>query len=344
MRIALRTALASAAVAGVALTPVLTAGAAHAADAPAAASAAEPKSSEIPLVNALVAYITETEPKVFTARIVKDGETLGTLRAGSAPGAPAVDRKVFAGVEVTLKADGEIGAVVVDEEKPQGELVKRYEYAHGYEAVVYKQGDGAFSALIRKDGSVIDTLTVDKAKGKTYDSGNYEGMSVELFSDGNLVSTGVPGGLDDDSNQENPLGKFAKQDLGHGYKGLVTLKEGGKLTARILKGDKEVGRLHVNQTGKTRDEKVFGGEIRVTLHWNGELRAVWLGGDAQKPGKTTQTGTAQTTVVPKGGVAAGAELADGGDSTVLIASAAGATAAAAVLGFVVVRRRAGAGA
>ncbi|MGW4852333.1 hypothetical protein ACWEPZ_14025 [Streptomyces sp. NPDC004288] len=49
----------------------------------------------------------------------------------------------------------------------------------------------------------------------------------------------------------------------------------------------------------------------------------------------------QTSVVPKGGVAAGAEFAAEGDSTALIAAGAGAASlAAAGLGFVVLRRRA----
>ncbi|MFE5943690.1 hypothetical protein [Streptomyces sp. NPDC056480] len=59
---------------------------------------------------------------------------------------------------------------------------------------------------------------------------------------------------------------------------------------------------------------------------------------AGNTGTTTNTG--QTSVVPKGGVAAGAELGAGSDGTALIAAGAGAASlAAAGLGFVVLRRR-----
>ncbi|CAM5404064.1 hypothetical protein STANM337S_02105 [Streptomyces tanashiensis] len=58
---------------------------------------------------------------------------------------------------------------------------------------------------------------------------------------------------------------------------------------------------------------------------------------------TTVNNGGQTSVVPKGGVAAGAEIAAEGDSTALIAAGAGAASlAAAGLGFVVLRRRAAA--
>ncbi|WP_369146128.1 hypothetical protein [Streptomyces sp. R44] len=64
------------------------------------------------------------------------------------------------------------------------------------------------------------------------------------------------------------------------------------------------------------------------------------GTPAGNNGTTTDTG--QTSVIPQGGVAAGAELGTQGDSTALIAAGAGAASlAAAGLGFVVLRRRAG---
>ncbi|MFD7961009.1 hypothetical protein ACFV5J_09390 [Streptomyces zaomyceticus] len=54
---------------------------------------------------------------------------------------------------------------------------------------------------------------------------------------------------------------------------------------------------------------------------------------------TTTNNTGQTSVVPKGGVAAGAEPGAGDDDTTLLAAGAGASFAAAGLGFVVLRRR-----
>ncbi|MEX0168698.1 hypothetical protein [Streptomyces sp. LMG1-1-1.1] len=56
----------------------------------------------------------------------------------------------------------------------------------------------------------------------------------------------------------------------------------------------------------------------------------------------TADNAGQTSVIPRGGVAAGAELGTAGDSTALVAAGAGAASlAAAGLGFVVLRRRAG---
>ncbi|WP_086831820.1 hypothetical protein [Streptomyces sp. NRRL B-24572] len=66
------------------------------------------------------------------------------------------------------------------------------------------------------------------------------------------------------------------------------------------------------------------------------------GTGAGTTGTGTTTHTGQTSVIPQGGVAAGAEFAAEGDSTALIAVGAGAASlAAAGLGFVVLRRRAG---
>ncbi|MDX2559747.1 hypothetical protein PV371_08810 [Streptomyces sp. TX20-6-3] len=60
-------------------------------------------------------------------------------------------------------------------------------------------------------------------------------------------------------------------------------------------------------------------------------------GNGTGTGVTTNTG--QTSVIPKGAVAAGAELGTEGDGTALLAAGAGASLAAAGLGFVVLRRR-----
>jgi hypothetical protein len=58
-------------------------------------------------------------------------------------------------------------------------------------------------------------------------------------------------------------------------------------------------------------------------------------------GNGVKTNTVQTSVIPRGGVAAGAEFGTAGDSSpVLVAAGAGASLAAAGLGFVVLRRRA----
>ncbi|MFJ2936314.1 hypothetical protein ACIO8G_26595 [Streptomyces sp. NPDC087219] len=70
---------------------------------------------------------------------------------------------------------------------------------------------------------------------------------------------------------------------------------------------------------------------------NGTTDAGTNTGSGNGTGVTTNTG--QTSVIPKGAVAAGAELGTEGDGTALLAAGAGASLAAAGLGFVVLRRR-----
>ncbi|MFE2335936.1 hypothetical protein [Streptomyces coelicoflavus] len=61
--------------------------------------------------------------------------------------------------------------------------------------------------------------------------------------------------------------------------------------------------------------------------------------ESGRSGTSEQGGTVQTSVVPKGGVAAGYEASDGGDSSLVAIGGAAAAAGAAGLGFVVLRRR-----
>ncbi|MFE2436779.1 hypothetical protein [Streptomyces sp. NPDC059409] len=62
-------------------------------------------------------------------------------------------------------------------------------------------------------------------------------------------------------------------------------------------------------------------------------------GRSAQSGASGQGGTVQTSVVPKGGVAAGYEAADGGDSSLVAIGSAAAAAGAAGLAFVALRRR-----
>ncbi|MFJ8295928.1 hypothetical protein ACIQ9R_08660 [Streptomyces sp. NPDC094447] len=78
---------------------------------------------------------------------------------------------------------------------------------------------------------------------------------------------------------------------------------------------------------------------------NGSTGSTGTTGSAGTTGTTGSTGTGittntgQTSVIPRGAVAAGAELGTGNDGTALLAAGAGASLAAAGLGFVVLRRR-----
>ncbi|MFE8939263.1 hypothetical protein ACFYNX_17410 [Streptomyces sp. NPDC007872] len=107
-----------------------------------------------------------------------------------------------------------------------------------------------------------------------------------------------------------------------------------------------VGRI-VNPNSATPSlyTKVEGGGVKGATHAFPKLPKDCKPETAPAPSATTGTGVVQqggqTSVVPKGGVAAGAEVAEANDAA-LYASAAGAAAVVAGLGLVTLRRRAAA--
>ncbi|MEV7673197.1 hypothetical protein [Streptomyces sp. NPDC088752] len=107
-----------------------------------------------------------------------------------------------------------------------------------------------------------------------------------------------------------------------------------------------VGRI-VNSNSATPSlyTKVEGGGVKGATHAFPKLPKDCKPETAPAPSATTGTGVVQqggqTSVVPKGGVAAGAEVAEANDAA-LYASAAGAAAVVAGLGLVTLRRRAAA--
>ncbi|MFE7806759.1 LPXTG cell wall anchor domain-containing protein [Streptomyces sp. NPDC057430] len=372
MRTALRTAVATALLAGVAVTPALTAGTAFAADAKpkqatGPASEVKPDIDIKPAIDDAGTLVrTETLTDGTLARIYKinelhhraelftGGYKIGVFDANTRPAAGNNNGAFF-----VLYPDGT-------------SLDWTGNALPGAEPGTYELADGTLLELGRaKDGRYgLQLIENGKGRGFTYLNGDREVWTygkavVVLESDGGFAAY-IPGSkvqaapkpVENETPAPEPtptseeesewLGEFSGwQVLGHGYKGIAHRK-GGDITAKIFKGEKEVGRMSVDQTEKTVDKQVFGSEIEVTLSWNGELRADWLAdrpqGKTPQTTKTTETAatttTTQTTVVPRGGVAAGAEPNTGTDHTALLAAGAGAASlAAAGLGFVAFRRR-----
>ncbi|MFD0145979.1 MULTISPECIES: hypothetical protein [unclassified Streptomyces] len=364
MRTALRTAVVTALLAGVAVTPALTAGTAFAADAK-PATGAEPTVGAKPaidddgtlvrtetLTDGTIAKIYRFNANHHRAELFVDGYKVGAFETANRPVAGNNNGAFF-----VLYADGR--TLDWTGNHLSGADLGTYELADGTRLELGRAKDGRYGLQLIENG---------KGRGFTYLYADrsvwmYGKAVVVLESDGGFAAY-IPGSkvqaapkpVKNDTPAPEPtptpteeesewLGDFSGwQVLGHGYKGIAHRK-GGDITAKIFKGDKEVGRMSVDQKGKTVDKKVFGDEIEVTLSWNGELRANWLA-DRQQGGtpqttKPSQTGTTtQTTVVPQGGVAAGAETETGTDHTALLAAGAGAASlAAAGLGFVAFRRR-----
>ncbi|MFI0922907.1 hypothetical protein ACH4TP_03050 [Streptomyces sp. NPDC021012] len=417
MRTALRTAVATALVAGVALaTPALAAGAAFAADGPVAvkpadavktADAAKPVSTPKPAESAKP---VETAKPVGTDKPVEADPAKGTLvRTETLIGGTIA--KIYKVKEQNYRAElfhqgnpvGVLEAVtrsVAGNDNgeffvlnPDGTTYNwNRNYVPGATPGVYRLADGTLLELARKDGRYgLQLIENGKGRGFTYLSGSrqvwtYGKAVVVLEQDGGFAAY-IPGS----SKQAAPelvqgaghtpapgpvvtLGKCTVQQDVPSVFALLTVT----LTNDLEKGPKAVlkdeagkalvtvDRAHpadlgqgltikgANTTTPQLGQRTQGGDTPFTWTAFPKLPkgcekdatatpapSATTPAPAGNTGTTTNTG--QTSVIPKGGVAAGAEFAAEGDSTALIAAGAGAASlAAAGLGFVVLRRRAAA--
>ncbi|MFE6064948.1 hypothetical protein [Streptomyces sp. NPDC056525] len=198
MRTALRTAIATALVAGVAITaPALAAGAAFAAGttpAPKATAAAAPAvtAEDAPAVTAedAPAATAEDAPvrtvqlagglsaKVhakgdqhpyYTATVVRDGHVLGELKAGG--GYAQQDTEVFAGHSVTLNSEGEVTATAVD--TPKGTLVRTETLLTGTVAKIYKVNQLDYRAELFRQGSPVGVVEANSRSAAGQDNGEF---------------------------------------------------------------------------------------------------------------------------------------------------------------------------
>ncbi|WP_329282308.1 hypothetical protein [Streptomyces sp. NBC_00691] len=178
MRTALRTAIATALAAGVAITaPALTAGAAFAADAtpaPKATAAAAPADAPlrtVQLAGGLTAevYAKGDQHPYYTATVTKGGRTLGELKAGAGYGGK--DTGVFAGYTVTLDAEGKVTATAVD--APKGTLVRTETLMTGTIAKIYKVKDQNYRAELFREGHPVGVLEAITRSAAGQDNGEF---------------------------------------------------------------------------------------------------------------------------------------------------------------------------
>ncbi|MET9539254.1 hypothetical protein ABZY16_17370 [Streptomyces sp. NPDC006553] len=178
MRTALRTAIATALVAGVAITaPALTAGAAFAAaTTPAPKATAAAAAEDVPvrtaqLVGGLSAevYAEGDQHPYYTATVVKGGRTLGELKAGAGYGGK--DAEVFAGHSVTLNSEGVVTATAVD--TPKGTLVRTETLLTGTVAKIYKVNQLDYRAELFRQGSPVGVVEANSRSAAGQDNGEF---------------------------------------------------------------------------------------------------------------------------------------------------------------------------
>ncbi|MCF4138168.1 hypothetical protein L1856_17755 [Streptomyces sp. Tue 6430] len=293
----------------------------------------------------LTARVFKMNPGLFDATVHgKGGDTvLGTLRAGTSPGAAASDTKVFGGVRVTLHSDGKVTSESADGSK--GTLLRTEKLSDGSLLKVYRLASGHHRAENLVDGRAVCVLDASDHSAACRRGSLY----LVLTPDGQTYHwTGNTTGGARLGTYELPNGKLVELVRENGVHGLKAYRGGLSIgTIRAENNRSAVGQddgtvLVLNSDGSFSNHLLGGGK---------QGPAVFVGaGDGAEGGTEPQTGataaatarttTAQTTVVPKGGVAAGAEASADSADTVLVASAAGAAAiAAAGIAFTVVARR-----
>ncbi|MFF7437735.1 hypothetical protein [Streptomyces sp. NPDC008122] len=405
MRTALRTAIATALVAGVAITaPALAAGAAFAADGPVATATAQAKPTagteaadsadakdesaqedgvfvrnQI-LPNGATARIVKLGDTHYRAEILKQGQRVGTLEADGHPVAGNDDGTFLVLFETGLTstwqgnylpgarpgvyelADGtrveltlKLGSYDLRTVEKNGEgrvlvhLKGTRQVAVLGKAVLVVEPDGGFAAYINGGMRQAAPKLVEKpapapapapTPGPVVTLGEctvqqvipsvFAQLTVTLTND---LEKGPKAVLNDEAGKPIVvLDRDHAADLGQGLtiKGANTTTP--KLGQRTQGGD--------TPYAWTAFPKLPKGCEKDTATPT-PAPSTTTPAPAGNTGTTTDNG--QTSVIPKGGVAAGAELSAEGDSTALIAAGAGAASlAAAGLGFVVLRRRSGA--
>ncbi|MER5207206.1 hypothetical protein [Streptomyces sp. NPDC002825] len=401
MRTALRTAIATALVAGVALTTPALAGAAYAADGPVAvkpadtaqqADAAKPadakpveadKPAEADpakgtlvrtetLINGTIAKIYKAADGHHRAELFFQGNPVGVLDAATGPVAGNDNGEFF-----VLFQDGRT-------------LNWDRNYLPGAEPGTYKLADGTVLELAEKDGRYgLQLVENGQGRGFTYLSGLrqvlvYGKAVVVLEHDGGFAAyiqgsskQAAPELVETPAPKPTPgpvvtLGKCTVQqdipsvfalltvtltnDLEKGPKAVLKDEDGKPIVTLDRDHAADLGQgltiKDANTTTPKLGQRTQGGD--TPYQWTAFPKlpkgcekdatttpspSATTPAPAGSNGSTTNTG--QTSVVPQGGVAAGAELGTEGDSTALIAAGAGAASlAAAGLGFVVLRRRA----
>lgn len=367
-RLALRAAVATAALAGAVLAPAATAFADTTPKAdPAASTTAEGilvRTDQLKGGLTAKVYRHGDTDTYYTAVVLKGDRQLGTLTAGA--GQAAEDSRVFEGILVTLTGTGAVTSVSdhgsdgQGPETPAGVLVHKDTLKGGLSAEVYRHGekdDVYYSATVLSGKKVVGSLAAGHGF-KNEETKVFGDISVTLFSDGRITSVNDHGS--DGQGPETPLECVAtvQKDIGAGLEALLTISPSGPSVVLRDFGDGKVFAQLDRKNPKLPASAGIIAEILAPNSHTPQLRTLVEGGghpatvtDFPKLpkgcsftyGTTQDSGSnendTQTTVVPKGGVAAGAEFEQGDDHVLVTAGGAAAALSAAGIGFVALRRR-----
>ncbi|MFF3602514.1 hypothetical protein [Streptomyces sp. NPDC002463] len=404
MRTALRTAIATALVAGVAITtPALAAGAAFAADGPVAAATAQAKPTagtdaadsadakgkstqedgvfvrnQI-LPNGATARIVKLGDTHYRAEILKQGQRVGTLEADGHPVAGNDDGTFLVlfetGLTSTWQGNYLPGARPGVYELVDGTRVELTLKYGGYDLrTVEKSGEGRVLVHLngtRQVGVLGKAVLVVEPDGgfAAYVNGSMQQAAPKPVVEpapAPKPTTGPVVTLGECTVQQVIPSVFAQltvtltNDLKKGPKAVLNDEAGKPIVVLDRDHAADLGQgltiKGANTTTPKLGQRTQGGDTpyawtafpKLPKGCEKDTATPTPAPSTTTPAPAGNTGTTtnnngQTSVIPKGGVAAGAELSAEGDSTALIAAGAGAASlAAAGLGFVVLRRRSGA--
>ncbi|MFI6605981.1 hypothetical protein [Streptomyces sp. NPDC050507] len=317
----------------------------------------------------------------YTAEVLDGAKALGVLTAGG--GYAPEESKVFGnGIKVTLDFTGAVTSVVdagsdgQGPVTPVGTLIRTDELKGGLTAKVYKHGD----QHVYYTAEVLDGA---KALGVLTAGGGYAPEESRVFGNGIKVTLDFTGAVtsvvDAGSDGQGPVTPVecvatVTKSIGAGTLAELSISPSGPSVV-FQGGDGKVlgqlSRLHpalpasAGFLGEIINPSSTAPQLRTNMEGGGHPASVTdfpklpkgcsftyattsgnstSGDGTSANGTETQTSqTSQTSVVPKGSVAAGAEVEQNG-SPVLIAVGGAAAVGAAGLGFVLMRRRAAASA
>ncbi|MFD9499801.1 hypothetical protein [Streptomyces sp. NPDC060035] len=359
-RLALRAAVATAALAGAVLAPAATA---FADTTPKADSAATTAEGSLIRTDQLKGGLTAKVYRhgdtdlYYTAVVLKGDQQLGTLTAGA--GHAAQESRIFEGIQVTLTGAGAVTSVSDQgsdgqgPETPAGVLVHKDVLEGGLSADVYRHGeknDVFYSATVLSGKKVLGSLAAGHGFKKE-ETKLFGDISVTLFWNGQIVSQETHGSGDQDWG---PCVAIIEKDFGADLHARLFITPSGPSVyfGRFGKVVQTLDRTNpklpvragiigeiLNPESHTPQLRTTGGGHPTTVTDFPKLPKGCSFTYGNTPDSGSNDNDTQTTVVPKGSVAAGAEFEQGNDRMLVTAGGAAAALSAAGIGFVALRRR-----
>ncbi|PKV87478.1 hypothetical protein [Streptomyces sp. TLI_146] len=302
----------------------------------------------------------------YTATVLKGAEELGELKAGA--GYPAEDTKLFGRVRVTLDGSGDVTSAL-----GAGKDLGKRRLADGTYGELWKKGEGWYELELDRDG-YHSTIAVGGRAGGSTVGDQVDSMWVGVNTSGTVrswINTAAGFGHGVIQGTQGCMVVRGSETPFRGVKVRLTNGPLGPKADLINSSDKSMTPFETlslkNRTGLDKGARITqlaSGRTVFQMRVGG-APTPWQSVDIPKaptgknckgaagttatPGKGTGGATAQTAatgvqIVPKGAVAAGAEVEGGkGGNTALVAGGAGlASVGVAGLGFAALRRRAGA--